>query len=101
MTSKQKEIKRIEREIEKLKNELEIIKALPDSFEDEKLENIEDFPFKEKTRINYLNLHGIYTARDLIFSSKSKFSRIRSFGPKSIELLEQWMEKHDLKFLGD
>ena len=99
MTKKQKEIKRVERKIRKLQERLQKLKELPDFYDDEELSEIEDFPFKDGSHFIYLQNNGIHTVEDLLNFSPGKILEIRSFGKSSLEKINKWMDKHDLKFV--
>lgn len=100
MTLKEKEIERIEREIEILTQRLEELKSQPETSPNIELALIEDFPFKSGARARTLLHEGICTVEDLVYSNPSYILKIRYIGDSSFKILEEWMSKHDLKFLG-
>ena len=100
MTLKEKEIERIEREIAILKQRIEKLKSQPEISPNIELALIEDFPFKRGAIAKSLFHEGINTVEDLVYSNQSYILKIRYMGENSFKILEEWMSKHDLKFLG-
>ena len=100
MTRKEQEIKRLEREIEILTQKLEELKSQPEISENSELSSIEDFPLLKGAPAKAFQYKGIITIEDLIYSKPSEILALRGMGIGSLKVLEEWMAKHGLKFLG-
>ncbi len=62
------------------------------------LRTIEDFPSNKI--LSLLNYHGIDTVGKLVSVTSDYVYCFRGAGPKTISQLEEWMQKHGLKFTG-
>lgn len=85
--------------IRKLQNEIEILKSLPSndfcSF-DLPLALFDDLDI---FIVRYLERAEIITVKDLISKSKYQVLHVRRIGPQKLEIIEQWLKKHNLQLL--
>lgn len=102
MTWKEKEIKSLQSQVNKLNERIEKLKNLKDEEIDIELDllTIPDFPFRNSMVWQMLCQRcEIYTVYDLIHASPKNMLRTSGFGKARLKILEDWMSKYNLTFI--